>query len=86
MGYTGRELKFAGSVFDLRMDYMFNSPYRNWQFLLEAYVSNIAESFGSSAFAIGPSLRLTKGPDGNVAVVTAFVNARFKLGDFYEEK
>ena len=86
VGYTGRELKFAGSVFDLRMDYMFNSPYRNWQFLLEAYVSNIAESFGSSAFAIGPSLRLTKGPDGNVAVVTAFVNARFKLGDFYEEK
>ena len=85
-GYLGRELRFAGSVFDLRMDYTFNSPSRNWQFLIEAYVANIGESFANSSFAIGPSLRITRGTDGNLAVVTALVNARFKLGDFYEEK
>lgn len=85
-GYLGRELRFAGSVFDLRMDYTFNSPYRNWQFLIEAYVANIGESFANSSFAIGPSLRITRGTDGSLAVVTALVNARFKLGDFYEEK
>jgi len=85
-GYIGRELRFAGSVFDLRMNYTFPSQKRNWQFLIEAYVANIGESFANSGFAIGPSLRITKGPDGKVAVVTALVNARFKLGDFYEEK
>lgn len=85
-GYVGRELKFAGSVFDLRMDYTFASQKRNWQFLIEAYIANIGESFANSAFAIGPSLRLTKGPEGKLQVVTLLVNARFKLGDFYEEK
>lgn len=85
-GYLGRELRFAGSVFDLRMDYTFNSPSRNWQFLIEAYVANIGESFANSSFAIGPSIRITRGVDGTLGVVTALVNARFKLGDFYEEK
>lgn len=85
-GYIGRELRFAGSVFDLRMNYTFPSQKRNWQFLIEAYVANIGESFANSGFAIGPSLRITKGPDGKVAVVTALVNMRLKVGDFYEEK
>lgn len=85
-GYLGRELRFAGSVFDVRMDYTFNSPSRNWQFLFEAYVANIAESFANSSFAIGPSIRISRGVDGTLGVVTAMVNARFKLGDFYEEK
>lgn len=86
LGYIGRELKFAGSVFDVRMDYMFPSPTRNGQFLIEAYVANIGESFSNSGFAIGPSLRVSRGPDGKLTVVTALVNARFKIGDFYEEK
>lgn len=87
IGYVGRELRVAGSVFDLRMDYKFPvSDQRNWQFLFEVYISNISESFGLNAFAIGPSIRLTKNPDGNFGIVTALVNARFKLGDFYDEK
>ena len=85
-GYIGRELRVAGSVFDLRMDYTFSSQKRNWQFLWEAYVSNIGESFGLTSFAIGPSIRITKGPNSALAVVTALLNARFKLGDFYAER
>ncbi len=85
-GYSAREIRLAGSVFDLRMDYTFSNARRNWQFLWEAYVSNISESFGLSSFAIGPSVRLTKTPNGQFGVVTAMVNARLKIGDFYEEK
>ncbi|MCE1164351.1 MAG: hypothetical protein LWX07_02990 [Bacteroidetes bacterium] len=85
-GYSAREIRLAGSVFDLRMDYTFSNAQRNWQFLWEAYVSNISESFGLSSFAIGPSIRLTKTPNGQFGVVTAMVNARLKIGDFYEEK
>ena len=85
-GYMGRELRIGGSVFDLRMDYLFSSQKRNWQFLWEAYVSNISESFGLSSFALGPSIRITQGPNNSLTVVTAMLNARFKLGDFYEEK
>ncbi|MCX6157061.1 MAG: hypothetical protein NTY74_03675 [Ignavibacteriae bacterium] len=85
-GYMGRELRVAGSVFDLRMDYTFSSQKRNWQFLWEAYISNIGESFGTTSFALGPSIRITKGPNSSLAVVTALLNARFKLGDFYAEK
>ncbi len=85
-GYMGRELRIGGSVFDLRMDYTFSSQKRNWQFLWEAYVSNISESFGLSSFALGPSIRITQGPNNSLTVVTAMLNARFKLGDFYEEK
>ncbi len=28
VGFMGREMTLGGSVFDLRMDYMFNSPVR----------------------------------------------------------
>lgn len=85
-GYTAREIRVAGSVFDVRMDYMFGNADRNWQFLWEAYVSNIAESFGLSSFALGPSIRLTKSPNSAFGLVTAMINARIKLGDFYDEK
>jgi hypothetical protein len=85
-GYFGRELRIAGSVFDLRMDYTFSSQKRNWQFLWEAYISNIGESFGLNSFALGPSIRITKGPNNGLTVVTAMLNARFKMGDYYSEK
>ena len=85
-GYSAREIRLAGSVFDIRMDYTFSNARRNWQFLWEAYVSNIAESFGLSSFALGPSIRLTKTPNSAFGMVTAMINARVKLGDFYEEK
>lgn len=85
-GYMAREIRVAGSVFDVRIDYTFSSAQRNWQMLLETYISNISESFGFNSFAIGPSVRLTKTPAGGVGIVTALVNARVKLGDFYDEK
>ena len=85
-GFLGRELTLAGSVFDLRMNATFGSTKRNFQFLWEAYVSSIGEGFSSTAFAVGPSVRLTKGPDGRMGVVTVLLNARLKIGDFFDEK
>ena len=49
-------------------------------------VSNIGEGFALSSFAFGPSIRLSKTDKGKFGVITAFVNARFKLGDFFDEK
>jgi hypothetical protein len=85
-GFLGRELTLAGSVFDLRINATFGSAVRNFQLLLEAYVSSIGEGFSSTAFAIGPSVRLTKTPSGRLGVVTVLVNARLKIGDFFDEK
>ena len=34
-GFVGRELTLAGSVFDLRMDYMFKSPVRQNQLVMD---------------------------------------------------
>ncbi|MCX6161479.1 MAG: hypothetical protein NTV87_09120 [Ignavibacteriae bacterium] len=86
IGYMGRELRLAGSVFDLRLDYVVDNPQRNWQFLGEIYISNIAEGFGLNSFALGPSVRLTRSQAGGIGIVTAMLNARFKLGDFFDEK
>ncbi len=80
LGYTGRELSLAGSTFDLRMDYMSSSDVRQPQFLLEIMVQKVAESWGSSSFAIGPSITFAKDKKGKVGVITLFVNLRFKFG------
>jgi hypothetical protein len=84
-GFVGRELTVASSVFDVRINATFGSSKRNFQLLLEAYVSSIGEGFSLSAFAIGPSVRLTKSPDGSLGAVTILVNARLKIGDFFDE-
>lgn len=84
-GFVGRELTLANSVFDVRINATFGSSKRNFQLLLEAYVSSIGEGFSLSSFAIGPSVRLTKGTSGSLGVVTVLVNARLKIGDFFDE-
>lgn len=84
-GFVGRELTVASSVFDVRLNATFGSSKRNFQLLLEAYISSIGEGFSLSAFAIGPSVRLTKSPDGSLGAVTILVNARLKIGDFFDE-
>jgi hypothetical protein len=84
-GFVGRELTLANSVFDVRINATFGSSKRNFQLLLEAYVSSIGEGFSLSSFAIGPSVRLTKSPDGSLGAVTILVNARLKIGDFFDE-
>lgn len=84
-GFIGRELTLASSVFDVRINATFGSSKRNFQLLMEAYVSSIGEGFSLSSFAIGPSVRLTKTPDGNFGAVTILINARLKIGDFFDE-
>jgi hypothetical protein len=49
-------------------------------------VSNIAEGFALNSFAIGPSLRLSKLDNNRFGLLTAFLNIRFKLGDFFDER
>lgn len=79
-GFAGRELSLAGSVFDLRMDYMSSSDVRQPQFLLEIMVQKIAESWGSSSFAIGPAVIFSKDESGKIGAISIFANFRFKLG------
>ena len=59
-GFTGRELTLAGSVFDLRMDYMFNSPVRQNQFVMDISVQKIFDYWAYSSIAIGPSVIISK--------------------------
>jgi hypothetical protein len=62
------------------------SKVRNNQFLFEMMFSNLWEGFANSSIAIGPSFRISKLESGKIGLHTFFLNARFKLGDFYTEK
>lgn len=79
-GFTGRELTLAGSVFDLRMDYMFNSPVRNSQFVMDISVQKIFDYWAYSAIAIGPSVIISNLKSGSLGVTSIFVNVRIKVG------
>ena len=85
IGISGRELRVAGSVFDLRLDATLKGT-RNMQILFETFISNIGEGFSLSSFAFGPSIRLGKNNSGSFSVISVLMNARFKLGDFFDEK
>ncbi len=80
IGYTGRELSVAGSTFDFRFDAMFDSDVRQNQYLIEVLVQKIAESWGFSAFALGPSLTLSQTNEGKFGVISIFANMRLKVG------
>ncbi|MFZ1520031.1 MAG: hypothetical protein WAU11_14725 [Ignavibacteriaceae bacterium] len=79
-GFMGRELTLAGSVFDLRMDYMFNSPVRNNQFVMDISIQKIFDYWAYSSLAIGPSVIVTKLSDGGIGLSSIFVNFRIKVG------
>src|SRR3990172_2536579 len=85
IGLLTRESRLVGAVFDFRTNFTLKK-IRNFQVLIEIMVSNIGEGFALNAFAIGPSVRLSKQKNGKFGVITAFVNARFKLGDFFDER
>jgi len=79
-GFTGRELTLAGSVFDLRMDYMFNSPVRQNQFVMDISVQKIFDYWAYSSIAIGPSIIISKLSSGGLGFNSFFVNIRVKVG------
>jgi hypothetical protein len=85
IGLTTRESRLAGAVFDFRANAVL-PKVRNFQLLLEIMVSNIGEGFALNSFALGPSVRLSKRDNGKFGLITGFLNVRFKLGDFYDER
>jgi hypothetical protein len=80
VGYEGRELSLAGSTFDFRFDAMFDSDVRQNQYLIEVLVQKIAESWAFSAFAIGPSVTLSRTTTGDFGAISVFANIRLKMG------
>ena len=85
IGLFTRESRLVGSVFDFRVNATLKK-IRNFQLLVEIMVSNIAEGFALNSFAVGPSVRLSKLDNGKFGLLSAFMNIRFKLGDFYDER
>jgi hypothetical protein len=85
IGLFTRESRLVGSVFDFRVNATLKK-IRNFQVLVEILVSNIAEGFALNSFAVGPSVRLSKLDNGKFGLLSAFLNIRFKLGDFYDER
>jgi hypothetical protein len=84
IGFSGREMRAAGSVFDVRIDATL-AGIRNFQIACDIMISQIGEGFALSSFAMGPSLRLSKLTDDSFGVLTVAANVRFKLGDFFDE-
>jgi len=84
IGFSGREMRLAGSVFDTRIDATLKGV-RNFQIAMDIMVSQIGEGFALNAFAFGPSIRLSKLDDDSFGVLTVAGNVRFKIGDFFDE-
>jgi hypothetical protein len=80
IGYSGREIALAGSIFDLRLDAMFKSDVRRPQYIIDLMVQRVFDSWAFSAFSIGPSAILGKTERGKFGFLSLFVNARIKVG------
>ena len=80
IGFTGRELSFAGSTFDLRIDVMPHSDVRQPQYLLDVLVQKIAQNWAFSAFAIGPAVIFSTNEEGKFGLISIFANLRLKIG------
>jgi len=80
IGFTGRELALAGSVFDLRFDAMFNSPVRQAQYLLDIQVQKIFDYWAFSTISVGPSVTMTHTNSGSFGFTSLFFNLRIKVG------
>jgi hypothetical protein len=80
IGFTGRELSLAGSVFDLRFDAMFNSPIRQNQYVLDIMVQKIFDYWAFSTIAIGPSIIMSHTKSGSFGFTSLFLNLRIKVG------
>ena len=80
IGYTGRELALAGSVFDLRLDAMVSSPVRQPQYVLEVLVQKIFDYWAFSTISIGPSVTMTHTSSGSFGFTSLFLNLRIKVG------
>jgi len=80
IGYTGREMALAGSVFDFRFDAMVSSPVREPQYVFDIIIQKIFDYWAFSSIAIGPSGILGTLDDGSFGFTTIFLNFRIKVG------
>jgi hypothetical protein len=80
IGYSGREISLAGSIFDLRLDAMVKSDVRRPQYLIDILVQRVFDSWAFSAFALGPSVILGQTSKGKFGFNSLFLNARIKVG------
>uniref|UniRef100_A0A7V3E7K5 Uncharacterized protein n=1 Tax=Ignavibacterium album TaxID=591197 RepID=A0A7V3E7K5_9BACT len=80
IGFTGREMSLAGSVFDFRFDAMVSSKEREPQYIVEALIQKIFGNWAFSAVAVGPSVILTKTNKDEFGITSIFVNVRLKAG------
>lgn len=80
IGYTGRELTLASSVFDFRFDAMVKSRTREPQIVMDILVQKIFDYWAFAAIAVGPSVVFGTLDNGKKGFTSLFVNARFKIG------
>jgi len=80
IGYTGRELSVAGSVFDFRFDAMVSSPIRQPAYVVDIIIQKIFQGWAFSAIAIGPSAIFSDTKSGSIGVTSIFFNLRVKVG------
>ncbi|MFC2094699.1 hypothetical protein ACFLSH_03620 [Bacteroidota bacterium] len=80
IGFTGREMALAGSVFDFRFDAMVSSPVREPQYVIDVIVQRIFDYWAFSSVALGPTCTLGTLADGSFGLTTIFVNFRIKVG------
>jgi len=84
LGFSGREMKIDNFVFDLRINATFPGR-RDFQILTELYFDSPWIGFANKAFGFGPSVRFGQTPSNNFGIISAFINARFKIGDFFDK-
>lgn len=80
IGFSGRELSLAGSTFDFRFDAMTKSDVRQPQYVMDILVQKIAENWGFSSLALGPSLIYSKDDKGKNSIISLLINLRLKVG------
>lgn len=80
VGFTGREMSLAGSVFDFRFDAMVSSKEREPQYVIDILIQKIFGNWAFSAVAIGPSVVLSRTNKDQFGFTSIFVNARLKAG------
>jgi len=79
-GFGFRETSLAGSTFDFTFDGMPTKKFRNPQYNITLLVQKVMDGWGFSAFAIGPSISISKLDTGKIGFTKIFVNLRFKIG------
>lgn len=80
IGFMGREMSLAGSVFDFRFNAMVSSKQRQPQYVLDLMVQKIFDYWAFSAIAVGPTVTLGTNKNDKFGVTAGFVNLRVKVG------